>query len=246
MGSAASAWILTLALGLMAGTFAWAVGEFTLDTFKPDPKVAAEPYKFDLLNKQIGKANALNGAVAFGALGALLGLALGIAGGLTGGSAGRAAAGAIVGLVLGAAAGALPSFALMPYQWSHRNDDPSSTLLMGPFLIHLGLWSGLGLAAGFAFGLGRSGLRPPRLIEAALAGLAGAMLGTFVFEMVGALLLPLAKTAYPIAETSGARLLARECVAVFVALGAIRTLPHRSESDSVAKFHVESRESGLQ
>jgi hypothetical protein len=50
------------------------------------------------------------------------------------------------------------------------------------------------------------------------------MLGTFVFEIVGALLFPAANTAYPFAKTGTARLLARLCVAGFVALGAIRSL----------------------
>ena len=48
---------------------------------------------------------------------------------------------------------------------------------------------------------------------------------TFVFEMLGALLMPTAETTKPIAEAALARLLARICVALFVALGAIRTLP---------------------
>ena len=133
--------------------------------------------------------------------------------------------GAIVGLVVGGLAGALPSFGLMPFQWKHRNDDPNNATLLMPLLIHLGLWAGVGLASGLAFGVGRYGLKRSRLIEAALAGLVGAFLGTFVFEMLGALLMPTAETTKPIAEAALARLLARICVALFVALGAIRTLP---------------------
>src|SRR5262245_61957740 len=98
-------WLLTLTLGLLAGVAAWLCGESTLGVFKPDEKVAAEPYKFTLLNQQIGEANALNGALAFGALGGALGLALGLAGGLSANSVGRSLAGASLGLVLGTAAG---------------------------------------------------------------------------------------------------------------------------------------------
>ena len=107
----------------------------------------------------------------------------------------------------------------------HRNDDPSATLLLMPMLIHLGLGCGVGLAGGVAFGIGAGASRPLRLAEAALAGIVGAMVGTFVFEMAGAILFPLASTAYPFSATPGTRLLARLCVAGFVALGALRALP---------------------
>jgi hypothetical protein len=222
-------WAVILGLALLAGVAAWLVGEFTFDYFKPS-LAASENYQNPrALNLEMPGVVARNGALTFGALGGVLGLALGLAGGLIRRSATGVLIGALTGLILGAAAGAVPSFALMPWQWRNRNEDPSTTLLLVPTLIHLGLWSGVGLAAGLAFGIGTSGLKLSRLIEAALAGLAGAMLGTFVFEMVGALLLPLAKTANPIAETSSARLLARLCVALFVALGAIRALPSRPE-----------------
>ncbi len=164
-------------------------------------------------------------------LGGFLGVALGLAGGLSSSSPRSAVMGAIVGLVAGGLAGALPSFGLMPFQWKHRNDDPNNVMLLMPLLIHMGLWAGVGLASGLAFGVGRYGLIRSRLIEAALAGLVGAMLGTFVFEILGALLMPSAETTQPIAEAAGARLLARICVAVFVALGAIRSLPPAIEGN---------------
>ena len=158
-------------------------------------------------------------------LGGLLGLALGLAGGLAVRSAGRAALGAVVGLILGVVAGALPAFIVMPWHWEHRNDDPATLDLVAPLLIHLGLWSAAGLAAGLAFGIAARGFRPARLIEAAFAGLIGAMVGTFVFEMAGAFLFPFDHTADPFSDTPGTRLLARLCVAGFVGLGAIRALP---------------------
>ena len=54
------------------------------------------------------------------------------------------------------------------------------------------------------------------------------MLGTFVFEMLGAILFPLAGTAQPIAVTSPTRLLARLCVAVLVAVVLALALPRTS------------------
>jgi hypothetical protein len=217
---------MILGLAILAGFAAWLVGEPNLERFKPSAAAAAEAYNFQVLNQQTARANAFNGALAFGSLGGLLGLALGLAGGLAGRSPRAALLGALVGLLLGALAGALPSFALMPYQWNHRNDDPATyEHLLRHMLIHFGLWSAIGLAAGLAFGLGRYGAKVPRLIEAALAGLIGAMLGTFVFDMLGAILFPLAETADPFSATPGTRLLARLCVAGFVGLGAIRSLP---------------------
>jgi len=216
--------ILILGLAMLAGTGAWWIGEFTM--FYVKPSKAVENYRDDTaLNLEMPVVNAKNAALSFGVLGGLLGLALGLAGGLSTRSPDRALAGAITGLILGGAAGALPSFIIMPWQWAHRNDDPPSTLLLTPMLIHLGLWAGAGLASGLAFGIGSSGFKPSRLFEAAMAGLTGAMLGSFAFDMVGAFLFPLADTARPFSETVGTRFLARFCVATFVGFGAVRSLP---------------------
>jgi hypothetical protein len=75
-----------------------------------------------------------------------------------------------------------------------------------------------------AFSVGAGGFKMLGLLEAGLAGLASAMLGTFIFEMLGASLFPLAGTVEPISLTTGTRLLAQLSVAGFVALGAIRVV----------------------
>jgi hypothetical protein len=210
---------------MLAGVAAWLVGESTFDYFKPS-EAAAENYRdASALNREMLGVRARNGALTFGVLGGLLGLALGLAGGISRRSSHGALMGAVTGLILGTAAGALPSFGVMPWQWRHRNDDPSTTQLLMPLLVHIGLWSGVGLAAGLAFGIGSRGFTPSRLFEAALAGLVGAIVGTFVFEMMGALLFPLDHTADPFSETPSTRLLARLCVAVFVGLAAVRSFP---------------------
>jgi hypothetical protein len=118
----------------------------------------------------------------------------------------------------------------MPLHWAHRNDDPASLDLLGPLLIHLGLWSAVGLAAGLAFGIGSQASRPARILEAALLGLVAAMVGTFVYEAVGAFLFPADHTTDPFPGTSGMRLLARVCIAGFVGLGVIRALPAERRS----------------
>jgi hypothetical protein len=225
---------LLLGMAVLAGTCSWIVGEYVLDHFKPSEAAAAQAYNFAALNKETEHANALNGAVAFGVLGGLLGIAMGVGGGCAARSVQGAMIGAVFGLVLGTAAGALPSLVIMPWQWQHRNDDPSSTAILMPLLIHFGLWSGVGLAAGLAFAVGAGGFKPLRLLEAGLVGLAGAMAGTFIFEMVGAMLFPLSRTLEPFSQSPETRLLARLCVAGFVGLAAIR-LVHSVDAGKTAQ-----------
>jgi hypothetical protein len=234
----------TLVLALLAGAAAWLVGESTFDYFKPSLAASENVRGFNpfLLNQEMPGVRARNGAATFGALGGLLGLALGLAGGLSRRSAVGVLLGALVGLILGTAAGALPALAVMPWQFRHRHDDPSTSSLFMPLLIHLGLWSTVGLAAGLAFGVGAGASPPSRIIRAALAGLVGAMMGTVVFEVVGAVLFPMAHTPDPFSATSGTRLMARLCVAGFVGLGVIcsllpagpRTIRTKRRSDRVA------------
>src|SRR5262249_52721329 len=123
-------WILLLGLAILAGVVAWLSGEWTLDYFKPSEAAASSMYDFRALNLEMQRVGAWNGALAFGVLGGLLGLALGTAGGLIRRSLGGAVLGAIAGLILGGLGGALPSLAVMPWQWRHRNDDPASLNLL--------------------------------------------------------------------------------------------------------------------
>jgi hypothetical protein len=215
---------MIISLAILGGVAAWLFGESRLDYFRPSEKAASQRFDFSGLNKEMLWVSAENGALSFGALGGFLGFAMGLAGGASRPSTKWALIGAIVGLILGVLGGALPSFAVMPYQWKHRNDDPNNADLVMPLLIHCGLWAGAGLAAGLAFGFGRHGWRPLRLADAALAGLIGAMVGILIYELGGALLFPMARTPNPFAETWSARLFARLCIAVFVALGVIFSL----------------------
>jgi hypothetical protein len=228
-GLGAKIWvgILVLGLAILAGVGGWFSGEKTLGYFQPSLAASSQSYDFTALNREMAQSNAGNGALAFGALGGLLGLGLGVAGGLARRSAGGALLGGVLGLFLGAAAGALPSLVVMPWQWRHRNDDPASLDLLVPMLVHLSLWSAVGLAAGLAFGVGSSGTQPSRIVKAALAGFVGAMLGTVIFEVAGAFLFPMARTADPFSVTAETRLLARLCVAGFVGLAVLGSLASR-------------------
>jgi hypothetical protein len=90
-------------------------------------------------------------------------------------------------------------------------------MLLG-LLIHAGIWLPIGAAAGVAFGVGRGGRRT--IVLALLGGLAGAALGTLVFEIVNGLAFPNVRLDKPIPGESHSRILTYFCVAVFTALGA--------------------------
>jgi hypothetical protein len=229
------AWILALVAGLVGGTMSWLVGEQTYDRFKPPESVSATLYIFTRLNAEMAKSAARNGAATFGALGCLLGLSLGLAGGLSRRSAVGATVGAIVGIVLGSAAGALPALGIMPWTWNHRNDDPSSTDLFVPLLVHLGLWCAAGAAAGLAYAAGQGNWKFKGLIAAALRGLIGAAIGTVVFELVGAFEFPMDRTTGPFSATAVTRLMARLCVAGFVALAIALPIEARRTAKPVAQ-----------
>ncbi len=226
--------VVVLVLALLGGGLAWLVGETMLDYFRPSREAAAQAYNFQALGREMAKASAKNGAVAFGALGSLLGAAMGLAGGVARRSVIASLVGMLAGLILGALAGALPSFAIMPWYWNHRNDELVMTSLTVPLLIHAGLWSGAGLAAGLAFGMG-SGFKGRRLVGVLLAGLAGAVVGTIVYEFLGGLLFPMARTVEPFSATPGTRLLARICVAGFIGLGVILSLPGNRPRESTTE-----------
>lgn len=214
----------TIAAALLAALATWPVFEAFHEYFQPSEEAAAQAYDFRQLNIEEAQTNSWNGAIVFGTLGGLLGLALGVAGGLTRRSGRAAAAGAAVGLVLGGVAGALPPLGVMPYHWMNRGDDPATLSLARPLMMHAALFCALGLTAGLAYGVGRFGGRFPALAEAALGGLVGAAIGTFVYEMTAAILFPLARTADPIAIDPMARGFAVLCVSGFVALGILLAL----------------------
>jgi hypothetical protein len=201
----------TLAMvgGLVAGLAAFGIGEATSDL------IPAEPEQINFMGtmqwsvtKQSPRVLSRVAAVGFGVLGACLGGSLGIAGGLARRpvSAAAPAAGGLLGAVLGAALGAGTSLALVPPLLDLYFGHKDMEILTGMFS-HSVIWGPLGAAAGLAFAVG---LGERRLIGRALvAGLAGALLGTVVFDFVGALAFPLAKTDALFSETWPTRLLAR-------------------------------------
>src|SRR5262245_3725815 len=203
-----------LLAGLAAGLIAWAGGELTERI--PTTVVASE-YEIGGSQQLAGRAAGIGkkAVLTYGLLGGVLGLSLGAVGGLMGRSGKRAGLGAAVGLLAGGGLGAAASKVLVPL--FIRNERVLQDDLLLPLLTHGGTWAAIGLAGGLAFGLGLGG-PGSRLVHATLGGLLGGAVAAGVYEVAGAVLFPLEKTAQPISEGVGSRLFARLVVAGLVAV----------------------------
>lgn len=212
------AWVL--GAGLLAGVVTWAVGEATVEAFRPKLVTVNTPG-----GRQTGasvqewtRADVRNAALAFAVQGACLGLMLGLAGGLGRGSARAGASAGLAGAVLGGALALGASMALQPVYYGNIQPDRVEQGLGVPMLVHGGIWGVVGLAAGAAFGLGRGGPRSS-IVRAAVGGLLGGLLAAVLFEPTAAMWFPEAKTTRPLPMTSGSRLLAKMLVALLSAAG---------------------------
>jgi hypothetical protein len=214
-------WAWALSAGLVAGLASWLGGESIRGMFEVTPLTGgglSEPEELVAKNfRSRVAAQSRGGAWAFGMLGATLGLALGLAGGLSRRDPRAALTAGAIGLILAGAVGAGAAMGLV--RLFFQNQDPQSNSLLFPLLVHGGIWSTIGLAAGLAFGIGVGGRG--RVLRTGLSGLMGAIVSTLVFEVVGALSFPTAKTHYPVSEEAASRLLALLAVSLFVAAGAV-------------------------
>src|SRR5262245_28653170 len=177
-------WALALTAGLIAGFASWLIGESFHGHFAPPNARTGRrltPEQIQSRRMAIDASQVLEGAVAFGSLGAVTGLALGLAGGCARGSARAALIAAIAGSIFGGAAGAhVPRNLLAIYL---RLDDPDRDDLILSVLIQGANWSVIGAAAGAAFGIGLGDRG--RALRALLGGLLGATAGALFYEMVG-------------------------------------------------------------
>jgi hypothetical protein len=221
---------LVTAAGLLAALLAWASGE-ALYGFYPPANEETLLYQVPVIQptpRTLESAHAKNAALAFGVFGGLLGLMLGSVGGLLR-RAPRAAVGAgLLGMILGGVFGVGLTLALTPILWKAMTAVTNGIVtgqndIITPIWVHSLIWGSLGASAGLALGVGHGG-GPGVWLRAALAGLIGAVLGTVVFEILGASLFPLEKTTLPLALDRWARLLARLLVGVPAALLAAREL----------------------
>ncbi len=224
------------ALGAGAGAVlvSWLLIEATHDSFKP--KGTAMPFVGSTFLfagwQERATAGTRNAALALGLTGAAVGLALGLAGGLARRSARAGVVAAFLGVVLGAAAGAGAALAAVPLATRIHDRDPGSLSveMASSLLVHGLPWAAVGAAGGLAFGIGLGGR--DRTGRGLLGGLLGGIAGAFVYEVIGALALPGAKTIDPIAASWGIRLLAQILAVIPAAAGVAALVPDRADRRS--------------
>ncbi|MGC8641509.1 MAG: hypothetical protein ACP5XB_16715 [Isosphaeraceae bacterium] len=203
----------------LAAAAAWGLGESGLFEFRPaiaNLNMMGHPYRD--ASPQTRETARLEGAsCVLGTFGALLGAGMGLVGGRASRSPGRTLLAAGLGLLAGALAGAAPLWFVIPAY--NRAEELTSGDLTRSLLMHWGLWTALGAAAGFALGIGLG--KRGKFMTALCGGIAGVVVGTFVYEFLGGALFPLAETGKPFSDTATTRLLALLFVAVFSATGAV-------------------------
>jgi hypothetical protein len=230
-------WLLLVAAGLLSGLLAAGIGEATHDYFAPEETVhELQGNKFMQFTPETKLvATMKNGALGNAVLGGVLGLALGLAGGLARRSTSRAALAGLLGLFLGAILGAILSRGAIPlFYYSKKFTVSSETDLGVAFALHAGVWAILGAAGGLAFAVGLGGRT--RMSHALFGGLLGGLVGTMLYDVIGAVFFPLADTAEPIAATWETRALARFLVPVFTALVLGRFSLAQSQGRSPQQF----------
>jgi hypothetical protein len=219
----AKAWVAIIAVGIATGFVVWELGEWALHSFAPTYKMTSEKI-FDRRKStaEIGRQRRLYGTqvaiITYGALGAALGLALGLAGGSLRGLFFRGLNAGLAGLIFGAVStAAVAKFAVPLY---YRAFDASSDKLahdmLLPFIIHAAIWICAGTAGGGSLGLGLGSWSVA--FRGALGGGLGALLGTVIYEVAGALLFTMAGTAQPLAEQWEPRMIALLSVTILVSI----------------------------
>ncbi len=216
---------LALGAGLVAGVASWLIGEAALETFRPAqvPTVIMGQNVLRVDFHDRSRADRNNALLAYGALGSAMGLALGAAGGLARGSVRSAGSAAAFGAIAGAGASVAAAALALPFYFRALDVAPEelSRDVVLPLLVHLGAWSAAGLAGGLALGIGlgtagRAGTA--RAARTAAGGMVGAAIGTVLFELLGSLAFPEAKTGAPISGSWATRLIARLAVAALASL----------------------------
>jgi len=217
--------LLALGAGIIAGLLSWAGGEATYDRFKISDAMVYPPnfekvggYERTALRSRIvGEARVVverrRTATAFGLLGLFLGLALGLVGGLAGGSLRTGIRCATGGGVLGAAVAVSLSVILVPLFFRYKDPESGPLAL---FLTHAAIFAGIGAMCGWDLGWALGGRLA--MVRTLLGGLAGALLGTFVYETASSLVFPLLSTDEPIPTEWVPRLMAHLAVAGCTAL----------------------------
>ncbi len=210
---------LALLAAAVAATASWGLDEAGLFRFRPAiENLSMMGHAYQDASPRTRELATLKGASCLlGSFGALLGVGMGLVGGQSSRRRRQALIAAGVGLLAGGIAGAAPLWTVIAAY--NRAEELGAGGIGRSLLMHWALWTALGAAAGLALGIG-IGDRT-RLLAALFGGAIGAMVGTFAYELVGALVFPLAETGKPISETSATRLMAMLFIAVSSSLGAI-------------------------
>jgi hypothetical protein len=206
-----------LAAGLVVGVLSWLAGEAARQVFSARRIQVTNRRGVQALgatDRTAAAAEVKNVALSSGLFGALLGTFLGACGGLGRRSPAAARRAALIGLGAGAVAGTGMALVIVPryFRWYLRLRPEG---LVPPLLMHGGIWGAIGAAGGLAFGLGLGGRG--HAAKALLGGLLGALMGTALYEILGALAFPMSRTDHPVAAAWAPRLLARLLVATLAA-----------------------------
>ncbi len=223
IGSGRARWIEVLA-GLIAGLIAFGFGEGVYEIVPAanvQHTMGGSKVMMPNRNTRI-RADARNGAVTFGVLGLCLGGCLGIAGGLAGRSPARMAIGGPLGAVLGAGLGVGLSLVVLPPALRMRDEYFDYDILISAAMHGL-VWGSLGAAAGLAFAAGMGEWR--RAGRYVIGGLVGAVLGTLIYEAIGAAVFSSANTGEVISKTTETRFMARLLVTAGTAVAVALLLP---------------------
>jgi hypothetical protein len=235
-------WLLAAGAGLIAGLISWAGGEAAYDRFTISD-AAVYPPNFDqiggyekmaLRTKVFSDARVVvesrRTATAFGFLGFALGVALGLVGSLAAGSSHVRLITALGGGVLGATAGAVMSLGLVPLFL--RYQDPESGII-SLFLTQAAILGAIGATCGLVVGWARGD--HSALVQPALGGLVGALLGTILYDTACSLAFPFLRTYEVIPTERVPRLMAHVSVAVCIALLAGLAAEKRARRPSASR-----------
>jgi hypothetical protein len=212
---AARLWAWAVGAGLVAGLAGWLVGEGILAGYYDalHPVLGAFPPPSVRLG--VIQAEKEVAILTFTALGALLGLALGVAGGVVRRSVVAAGWAALAGLILGGVAAGAAAVGLVSLYWAHQN--PLDDSLLMPLLTHAGVAAAAGAAGGLALGIGLRGW----VGWTFQGGLLGAAAGASLYELVGALAFPYARTGEPVSGVVATRGFFLLAVTLLTAAGAV-------------------------
>jgi hypothetical protein len=210
---------LTITAAIAAGLLAWLVGETKPMWAVPAsrPQMTMGTLGMIPTTATIQAAEVATAARLHGVFGAFLGLAMGVAGGLASRSPRRAMHAGLLGMACAAAVGIAAPYAVIPLFNRFRDSFPEE--LVGSILMHGLIWTSLGVTAAFALALGQGG-GTGRLGRVLWGGLLGALVGTVIFDVSGAVFGANDHTGEPVSTTSASRLAARLVISVSVAIAA--------------------------